>query len=72
MTPDEVRAIRARLGLTQVELARLCGLQGRTWRRFEGGQRAIDGTASRLLRLLVRHPELVAELAAMGPSVPMP
>ena len=34
ITPDEIRHILQDLGLTQVEAAELCGVQGRTMRRW--------------------------------------
>lgn len=39
MTPFEIRLLRARLGLSQTEAAALCGVQDRTWRRWEAGDR---------------------------------
>jgi hypothetical protein len=35
MTPTEIRARRLSLGLTQGQVARLIGVDARTWRRWE-------------------------------------
>jgi len=37
MTPDTLRAVRARLGLTQTEVANELGVDLRTYQRWEAG-----------------------------------
>ncbi len=37
MTPQTIRETRQRLGLSQGQAARLFGVDGRSWRRFEHG-----------------------------------
>jgi len=59
MTADEVRAVRARLGLTQRELAARLGCDRVTVARWETQRRALTGPAARLLRLLAERPELL-------------
>ena len=52
MTPAEIRTARHALGLTQGQAARLAGVDGRTWRRWEEGSRDMPQTAQRILRLM--------------------
>jgi DNA-binding transcriptional regulator YiaG len=52
MTPDEVKAIRRRLGLTQAELAAQVGVTRVTVARWESGLIGIRESAARLLKLL--------------------
>lgn len=49
-TPDEVRSIRAQLGLTQVELARDMGVTEYSVWRWENGKRPITQAHTKLLR----------------------
>lgn len=50
MTPDELRGIIDNLALSQVGLARMLGVDGRSVRRWIEGSRHIPETAARLLR----------------------
>lgn len=52
LSPDEVRAIRARLGLTQVELEKLLGVGPKTVVRWERGTVFQSPPVDRLLRVL--------------------
>lgn len=53
MTPTEIKAIRAKAGLTQTELARLLRISDiRTIRRWEQGDVPVSGPASILLELI--------------------
>jgi len=54
MTPEEVRAYRARYGLAQVELARLLGLADRTVRAWERGEWPVPQVAVLAMRELAR------------------
>jgi DNA-binding transcriptional regulator YiaG len=65
VTPAELRTTRESLGLTQGGAARLLGVDGRTWRYWEAGERGIPEPVARLMRLLERHPRLQAELSSM-------
>lgn len=59
MTAEEFRAAREQLGLTQEEFGRRLGFVGqplnigKSIRRLESGQRAIDGAVSRLVKVLL-------------------
>jgi DNA-binding transcriptional regulator YiaG len=51
MTPDELRAIRAELEVSQREMADKLGVDLRTYQRWEGGERSIPGPAVYLSRI---------------------
>ena len=68
MTPTEIRAARAALGLTQGQLARLIGVDGRTWRRWECDERQMPEPVRRLLLLAVERPWVLGWLAAWEPE----
>jgi transcriptional regulator with XRE-family HTH domain len=55
MRPAEARGIRRRLGLTQADLARRCGVTRVTVARWERGLATIGPTAVILLRLLAAN-----------------
>lgn len=50
MTADEIRALRARLGLTQVEFAHALGVTPATVSRWENGTAAPSKLALAMLR----------------------
>jgi DNA-binding transcriptional regulator YiaG len=54
MTPTEIRTHRAALGMTQGQFARLVGVEARTWRHWENGDRTMPEPVVRLLRLAER------------------
>ena len=58
-SPDQVRALRARLGLTQVQFARRFGFIIDTVQQYEQGRRRPSGPASTLLRVIEADPEAV-------------
>jgi HTH-type transcriptional regulator/antitoxin MqsA len=60
---DEIRAIRARYGLSQAGLETLIGAGEKTVVRWERGTVAQNATADTLLRVLRDHPAAVAKLA---------
>ena len=60
----DVAALRARLGLTQRELAQLCGVSTATLRNWEQGRRRPRGPSRALLHIVEREPE--AALRAMS------
>jgi HTH-type transcriptional regulator/antitoxin MqsA len=60
--PAEVRRIRVRLGLSQREAGRLIGGGPIAFHKYEKGEVATSHAVGVLLRLLDRHPELLAEL----------
>jgi HTH-type transcriptional regulator/antitoxin MqsA len=63
LSPDEIRAIRATLHVSQAGLERLLGTGPKTVVRWEKGTVFQSATADRLLRLLAARPELASLLA---------
>jgi putative transcriptional regulator len=63
-TPDEVRAIRRALGLSQPQFAARYGFSVETIRNYEQGHRRPTGPARVLLRVIAREPEAVARALA--------
>ena len=64
---EELRRIRRRLGLTQEQAARLTGGGHNAFSRYERGEAPPMEAVVNLFRLLDRHPDLLAELAALPP-----
>lgn len=52
MTPEEVRQLRQKLGLTQAELAYKLGVTVTCVANWEAGRRKIAEPAARLLRMI--------------------
>jgi len=59
-TPD-AKAVRDKLGLSQIQFAALIGISPRTLQNWEQGHRRPEGTARALLRVAESHPEAVLE-----------
>ncbi len=70
MTPQDFRAGRKQLGLSQNALAKLFRVShGRTVRRWECGERDIDRAAQDLMQWLVTgHRPAIKDLAVGGPA----
>ena len=75
--PKEVRALRARLELSQTQFALMFGFSVDTVQQYEQGRRVPSGPASTLLRVIAAEPEAV--IRALDPhrarrraSVPTP
>ena len=58
--PD-AKAVREKLGLSQVQFAALIGISPRTLQNWEQGHRRPEGTARALLRVAESHPQAVLE-----------
>ncbi|MBU2772664.1 type II toxin-antitoxin system MqsA family antitoxin [Acidithiobacillus ferrooxidans] len=59
---EDIRRIRRKLRLTQVEAARLTGGGRNAFSRYERGEASPMPAVMNLLRLLDNHPELLLEL----------
>lgn len=59
----QLMAARSQSGLSQSEFARATGVSVRTLQEWEQGRKVPSGAAQSLLKLISRHPELLAELA---------
>ncbi len=58
-TPEQVRELRTRLGLSQAQFAQRFGLTLDTVQQYEQGRRRPSGPASTLLRVIESEPEAV-------------
>jgi putative transcriptional regulator len=58
-SPEQVRALREKLGLTQTQFARRFGFTLDTVQQYEQGRRRPSGPASTLLRVIDFDPEAV-------------
>lgn len=61
--PQQLQAARAKAGMSQSEFASACRVSVRTLQEWEQGRKVPSGAAQSLLKLVSRHPELLAELA---------
>ena len=61
---NDVARARARLGLSQSRFASLLGISANTLKNWEQGRRQPTGAAKVLLRVAVRHPQAVLDVAA--------
>lgn len=59
---SEIRRIRKKLGLTQVEAGELVGVGKLAFSRYERGETQAPEPLVKLLRLVDRHPDLLAEI----------
>jgi putative transcriptional regulator len=59
--PEDIKEVRAQLGLTQADFALLIGVSVATLRNWEQGRRKPDGPAMALLRVASKNPQLVAQ-----------
>jgi HTH-type transcriptional regulator/antitoxin MqsA len=78
LSPQEIRAIRDRLGYTQAQLEQVLGVGRKTVVRWEKGTVRQSRLADRFLRTLAAHPNIVvyntgvfASVNAIGPGAPM-
>lgn len=62
LAPTEVRRIRKKLGLTQKEAGEVFGGGIRAFSQYERGETRQGKAVDKLLRLLDKHPELLAEV----------
>ena len=59
--PVDVKALRHKLGLSQAKFAKVINVSGDTVKNWEQGHRSVPGPAIRLMSIVERHPEIVAE-----------
>ncbi len=72
LTPEEIRAGRERLGLSQQEMAELLGLGGNSLSRWENGRVYQSRSTDTLLRLLFDVPQVLSYLRSRRRQVPCP
>lgn len=61
--PQQIKALRADLGISQREASRLFGSGPRSFQKYESGAEVTGTAMGRLLWLVSRKPELASELA---------
>ena len=59
--PADIRAVRAKLGVSQTEFALMIGVSVSTLQNWEQGRRQPEGPARALLKVAAENPEAVAE-----------
>lgn len=64
LPPDEIKTIRLRAGLSQVEMAQLLGVGDKTYGRWEAGKSLQNKSMDNLIRLVDRNQELFVRLEA--------
>lgn len=64
LQPEEIKDIRTRLGLTQMQMAELLGVGEKTYTRWEAGKSYQNTSSDNLIRLVSQSPELFARLNA--------
>jgi putative transcriptional regulator len=64
ITLPPIAEIRAKVGLSQSEFARLLGVSVRTLQEWEQGRRTPSGPARTLLSIANRNPKILLEAAA--------
>jgi len=64
LSPTEVREARTRVGLSQVEMARLLGVGDKTYTRWELGLSTQTKSMDNLIRLADQHPDVLLEIEA--------
>ncbi len=69
LSPQEIRAIRDRLGYTQAQLEQVLGVGRKTVVRWEKGTVRQSRLADRFLRTLAAHPNIVVYDTAVSASV---
>ena len=60
----QLLSARSQSGMSQSQFARAAGVSVRTLQEWEQGRKRPSGAAQSLLKLVSRHPELLAELAS--------
>lgn len=60
--PNEVVQARHSTGLSQADFAQALSISKRTLQEWEQGRRSPSGAAQSLIRIAIRHPEVVREI----------
>jgi DNA-binding transcriptional regulator YiaG len=60
-TGEDIAALRAFVGLTQIDFAQAIEISVHTLRNWEQGRRKPEGPAIALLRIAARHPRIIRE-----------
>lgn len=63
VAPQEVRAARKAVHSTQKQFAQVVGVSLETVKAWEAGKRVPEGAATKIMRLLLRKPQIALDLA---------
>ena len=61
VAPNQVAAARQKTGLSQAQFAQVLHISSRTLQEWEQGRRQPSGAAQALIRIAMRHPEVIVE-----------
>jgi putative transcriptional regulator len=64
ISPDEIKAVRRRLGVSQRSFAAMLNVSYRTLQEWEQGRRQPRGPAQSLLVIAARRPDVIQEVFA--------
>ncbi len=64
LSPDEIKQIRAKTGLSAVEMAQILGAGDKSYTRWENGKSIQNKSTDTLLRVVDQHPEMFAGIDA--------
>ena len=64
LSPQQIRQVRARTGLSAVEMAQIIGAGDKSYTRWENGRSVQNKATDTLIRLIDQHPELFADIDA--------
>jgi len=59
---NDIARVRGRLGLSQSKFATILGISADTLQNWEQGRRYPTGPAKVLLRIVIKHPEVLLEV----------
>ncbi|HEY1506572.1 MAG TPA: type II TA system antitoxin MqsA family protein [Stellaceae bacterium] len=62
LTPDELRAVRLKYGLTQAEMEKILTIGPKTWVRWERGKVVQGRAADQIIRLIASNPDVLRQL----------
>ena len=62
ITPDEIKATRERIGVSQSAFAAMLNVSKRTLQEWEQGRRQPTGPAQSLLAIAIKKPEVMHEV----------
>lgn len=64
LSPEQIKQVRARTGLSAVEMAQIIGAGDKSFTRWENGKSVQNKATDTLIRLVDQHPELFADIDA--------
>lgn len=64
LSPEQIKQVRAKTGLSAVEMSQIIGAGDKSYTRWESGRSIQNKATDTLLRLVDQHPELFADIDA--------